>query len=387
MIRFKHTPNARAVTASPLLLATMLASSLVFTGAFSASAMAESPFAPIEMSSDKLAVMGIKLASPTAEGEEEGVPLAATVVIPPGNERVVSSPESARIESLAVAEGDEVAKGQALAVMLSPDLLTLQKDYLQAVAEQALARQQFKRDEQLVSEGIVAARRLEESRTRLSNQSILVEQQASSLRIAGFTDEEIRSLRRTGKLRQRVTLRSPLDGVVLKRMAEVGQQVSSGDMLFRIADLSTLWLQVRVPVGMQVEKGQKAEVVGRDVTAEVTLIGQSVDPESQTFFVRAKVLDGVQKLRAGEALSVRLSASKPEGADTLSLPRSAVVSSGGMNYVFVKTPTGFEARAVRVAGYAGSQVLIARGLSKQDKVAVAGVAALKAVGLGLGGDE
>ena len=356
----------------------------VFTTVLNA---ADSPFDLISMTEKKLALLDIQLATPMPSGEEEGVPLAATVIIPPGNERVVSAPEAARIQSLAVAEGDEVRRGQVLAVMLSPGLLSLQKDYLQAVAEQSLARQQFKRDEQLVNEGIVAARRLEESRTRLSNQNILVAQQASSLRIAGFGDKDIRSLRRTGKLHQTVNLSSPLQGVVLKRMAEVGERAESGEPLFRVADLSTLWLQIRVPVRLRVEKGQLARVVGRDVAAKVTLIGQNIDPDSQTFFVRAEVVKGGDLIRAGEALSVRLKAVQKTGGKTLGLPRAAVVSREGQHYVFVRTDNGFEARQVTVAGYAGKRVLLAQGVSGDEQVAVTGVAALKAVGLGLGGDE
>ncbi|MGV6857558.1 MAG: efflux RND transporter periplasmic adaptor subunit [bacterium] len=350
-------------------------------------AQESSPFSPVTVSEEKMALMDIRVQSPQRGGEEAGVPLAAEVVIPPGNERVVSAPEAARVESLAVAEGDEVKKEQALAVLLSPDLLTLQKDYLQAVAGHALAQRQYERDKQLVSEGIVAARRLQESQTQLSNQSVLVQQQVSMLKIAGFSEADIRSLKRSGKLRQRITLRSPLNGVVLERRAEVGQQLAQGDVVFDIADLSSLWLQLRIPVGMKLETGQKASVMGRPVTAEVVLIGKRVDPDSQTYFARAQVITGADRLRASEVLSVRLSSGGQQMSKTLALPRSSLVSSEGRDYVFVRTPGGFVARPVNVAGFSGQQVFLSSGVMEGDKVAVAGVAALKGVALGLGGDE
>jgi len=334
----------------------------------------------------EIKLLGIELTSPTPAEGSPGAPLPAKVTIPPGREIVVSAPDAANVRSIEVAAGDEVKLDQPLSVLASPGLLSLQRDYLQAITERNLSNQQLKRDVQLSKEGIVSKRRLEETRSQHHKQQLLVKEHTSALKIAGFTDKDIKELHDKVTLQEVVTVRSPLAGAVLEQLARIGERLEAGAPMFRIADLSQLWLEIRVPISKQVSKGQTVTVEGRAVNAEILLIGQSVDPGSQTFLARAEIKSGQALVRAGEALNIRLLAPKTE-TNLLSLPRKAVVRSGKGSYVFVRSTDQFEAREIQIQGFAGNMVLISSGLEASESVAISGVAAIKASWQGLGGGE
>ena len=208
------------------------------------------------------------------------------------------------------------------------------------------------------------------------------------LKIAGFTDKDIKELRDNVALREVVTLRSPLAGVVLEKLASTGERLEAGTPMFRVADLSHLWLEVRVPINLSVSQGQTFKVEGRAVNANILLVGQSVDPNTQTYLARAEVTSGRELVRIGEALNVRLfTQSKATDAQLLSLPRKAIARSGKASYVFVHSDNQFEAREVQIKGFAGDSALISSGLKTNDSVATSGVAAIKAAWQGLGGGE
>jgi len=354
-----------------------------------ATALHSAEKASIPFAEKNIKLLGIELGKPVLTKDSSGVPLPARVTIPAGRERVVSAPAAGNVRFIEVATGDEVILHQPLAELASPALLSLQRDYLQAFAAQNLSLQQLKRDKQLAKEGIVSKRRLEETRNQHRNQQLLVKEHTSALKIAGFTNENIQELRNNVTLREALTVRAPLAGVVLEQLAHIGERLEAGAPMFRIADLSTLWLDISVPVHTHVSMGQTISIEDRDVNAKVLLIGRSVDPGSQTYLVRAEIdSSGEQHVRAGEAVNIRLRApAETQEGILLSLPRSAVVRSGKEHFVFVHSKGHFEARKVHIKGFAGQSVVLSRGLQADDTVAVSGVAAIKAAWQGLGGNE
>ena len=359
----------------------LIALTFLFTFTTQATAVDTIPFGAKEIK-----LLGVELTNPAPAESSPGAPLSAKVTIPPGREIVASAPDAAIVRSIEVAAGDEVELDQPLAVLASPGLLSLQRDYLQAITEQNLSNQQLKRDVQLSEEGIVSKRRLEETRSHHHNQQLLVKEHTAALKIAGFTDKEIKELRENVTLRETVTVRSPLAGAVLEQLARIGERLEVGAPMFRIADLSQLWLEIRIPINKQVTKNQTVTVEGRAVNAEILVIGQSVDPGSQTFLARAEIKSGQALVRAGEALNIRLMTPKTD-TKLLSLPRKAVARSGKNSYVFVRSGDQFEAREIQIQGFAGNVVLISSGLEASESVAISGVAAIKAAWQGIGGGE
>jgi len=309
------------------------------------------------------------------------------VIIPPSSEHVIGSTQPGLILRLHSAAGDPVTRGQVLAEIRSPAFLSLQQEYLEAVHDYVLAAAQLERDRQLVDEGIIAERRFEETRAIAGAAAGRRAEHRQILRLAGMSDPDIEALEKEQRFRDTLSIRSPVDGVVLDLMAKAGESVDAVEALYRVANLTELWIEIHVPqeqIGL-VRLGMMVAVSDClvDLPARVTAIGRAVDANTQTVSVRAELRGTDHGLKPGQLVDVRIVAAEPSAAadDLAAVPVAAVTRSGDKSYVFVRTATGFAAHEVEQVGDSGGEYYI-RGLPREAEVAVRGVAALKALWLG-----
>lgn len=323
----------------------------------------------------QIAALGVQVQGPQPARPRSGYP--ARVSVPTGLQRVVTAPLPARLVSQSVALGDTVRAGQVLAVLYSQEGQAWQREALQAGSQADLARRVAERDEQLFREGLIGRARLEASRAAQQQTQALAAERRRALAQAGAGSG----------LGGELVLRSPLAGVVLEAPATVGQRVEQADVLFRIARLSRLWLELQVPVqavgGWRL--GDAVEVTGRGVRGRLIAIGGAVNEATQTVPVRAEVaLDeraAVPPLRPGEQVEATVEAS-PTGTGEpalASVPAAAVVRHAGGDAVFIETaPGAYRLQPVQVRSSAQGRAAVA-GLPAQARVVVAGTAALLAL--------
>lgn len=317
-----------------------------------------------------------RLLDVSAGGRQGGLP--AKVTVPNEQLRVVAAPVAGMVEQLLVAPGSAVKKGQVVARLASPQALELQRDMVQSGAQAELARQNLKRDEQLFAEGLIAESRLQTTRALATQASAQAAEKRQGLALAGVV---------AGKVGGPLELTAPLDGVVLEQGAAVGQRVEASALIYRIARLSPLWLEIQVPVALLpgLREGATVQVAGGVAEGRVIAVGRAVDAASQSVQVRAAVGKGAEALRPGQATEVVLESAAGEG---LSIPASAVVRQDGKAVVFVQQSaddkgTLFQAREVKVLGQSGDSALVA-GVKSGERIAVRGASALKAVWTGVG---
>ena len=307
----------------------------------------------------------------------------AEVVIPPTQQVVVGATVSGVLSRLLVAEGETVAVGQALAVVESPELLTLQRAYVNAVATNELTLVQLQRDRGLREEGIIAERRLQETAAAAQSATVALDQSRQHLRLAGMSAEQMEQLAVRQQLSSSLTLRSPIDGVIVRQLSSLGSQVNTSGAVFRVADLTQLWLEIRVSQqqAARIAAGMLVKVPEHDesLSAEVFHIGPVVDSMSQTVMIRA-VMDNRQlALRPGQFLSARIVTGPPGDAATYAVPSEAVVRDGAGAFLFVRTADGVAARQVTLLSENGQESYVAMDVRSASQVVVTGVAALKSI--------
>ena len=139
----------------------------------------------------------------------------AEIVVPVGQERVVSAPQSGLLDQLYVAAGQSVKKGQVIAHLISPDLLNLQRDYLQAQTQKKLAAKSLSRDAELLKDGIIPQRRYLETESAHEEASASLAQRKQALNLAGMSDAAIRQLSPTSGITSRLNISSPLSSPTL----------------------------------------------------------------------------------------------------------------------------------------------------------------------------
>lgn len=336
---------------------------------------------PVTMTAVQQQALGIKVAPVEPTEHSWSIPYPAQVVVPNAQLRVVSALQTGLLESLLVAEGEEVKKGQPLAIIQSPQLLEQQRNYLTALSRLDLAKADWQRDEQLYKEGIIAERRYLESLSRYRQARTEVEQYRQALTLVGMDKHSLRKLASQRRLSGSLTLRAPLDGVVLEQMATPGQQLNPLDPIYRIGKLAPLWLEIQVPLkelgGTTV--GTKVRVRSPELSGTVITVGRMVHGVDQGVMVRAEIREGAERLHPGQFVQAELATIS--AAQSFRIPRTALVREAGKLWVFVKHPEGFQPVAVTIEAEERDAVVVKAGFKPEDRIAVAGTVALKAVWL------
>lgn len=308
----------------------------------------------------------------------------AKVVVPANHERLVSSPQPGLIVQLQANIGDSVQKGQVLAIINSPSLVGLENEFLSAEKQLSLSELEFKRDKTLQQEGVIAARRWQETQTLHGIKSAQLHTARQLLSMAGLSTAEINQLSISGKLSSELNIPAPINGVVLERYATLGSRLDIQAPLYLIADLSELWLEINIPQEKMhaVHIGDLVQIEKSAITAKISLLGQSVNPENQTVLARAIVDGKHNELRVGQNINVQILQKSEQ--PVFKVNNSAIAQYEGHNYVFVRNPNGFTVLEIKIIGKQDAESLFSAALSGSEQIAIKGGAALKANWLKLG---
>ena len=248
--------------------------------------------------------------------------------------------------------GKLVKRGEPLFTIYSPDLLSVQQEYLLALRTRAA----------LGSGGAGGA-----------SGDDLVDSARERLKLWDIPDAEIARLERTGKASKTLTIYSPMSGVVTKKDLVMGHRLNEGDMPYEITDLSAVWVLAdayesdlsRLKLGMTAALNLQA-FPNRAFRGKVIFIDPILDPKTRTAKVRVEVANPAGELRPEMFGEVTLRAKPREG---LRIPGDAVIDSGQAKVVFVALGDGkFQPREVRVGVVSPEAVEVISGLTEGEQV-------------------
>ena len=286
----------------------------------------------------------------------------------------VASPSPARVVRVLVKAGDDVKANQPLVELASGDMAKARAEVQGAEARLAVAKKNLERKQGLLAERLIPERDVIEA------QAAVTEAEAARTVAAGALKQFAGAEGGSG-----LVLRAPVAGTVIDRDVVVGQLADPSKTLFRIGDLTKLWLvahvferdAVRVQVGTT-GQASFAALPGKTVEGKIVWIGREVETASRTVPVRLEVpnTDGV--LRPGMSASVSMPVGEA-GGQVVAVPIAAVQRVGDKWSVFVpRGPGAFEAKPVGRGRDLGGEVEILSGLAPGDEVVVDGAFLLKA---------
>lgn len=343
----------------------------------------------LQLTSGQLESLGIETTTATAADQIGGRTLPARVRIPPDQNHAVTSLFAGRIAAIRVVEGQQVEAGQALIELNSPGLLEQQREYLDALNQRRLAQADHDRDNALFEAGIIPERRLLDTRVKLQAARAALAEQEQLLDLAGVHTDAIARLRQTHRPRATVTLHAPVTGIVTELLTTAGQAVDAGEGLAQVAAVAPLWLEIRLAAEQArgLEPGMRIQLTDPPGPGGTLLsIGQRIDPATNTLSLWARLDADAGGMRPGQLVNVRIAAAARDNGWVL--PAAAVFRQGDADHVFVRTGDGFIVTQVQVIGHRGDRVILhAPGLNTDSRVAITGIAALKAAWLGMGGGE
>ena len=247
---------------------------------------------------------------------------------------------------------DPVRKGQPLAELYIPDWVAAQEEYLSAkrIAGQPVGKN---------IDGLVDAAR-------------------QRLRLAGMSEEQIRSVEATGAVQARITLTAPIAGVVTDLSAREGMTVMAGAPLFRINGLSTIWVNAEVPenVAANVRPGhavaaRATALPGITFTGKVSAILPEVNAATRTLKARVELANRGNQLVPGMFVNVNFAPAARD--DVLLVPSEAVIQTGKRSVVIVAQGDGkFVPVDVEVGLDTNGETEIRKGLQAGQNVVVSG---------------
>ncbi len=249
--------------------------------------------------------------------------------------------------------GQQIKRGQRLATLYSPDLVTAQKELFEAL--------KFK-----------------------STNPSFYEAAIQKLKLWELTNSQIQRIIEVGEPQYNFNVIAPRSGTILTREISEGEHVTEGQVLFEIADLNQLWIMFDayesdlpwIKVGDSIEFNIQS-LPGQRNQSVVTFINPVVNKETRTASVRTEVLNRDQRLKPEMFVEGIINAGLGAEGETILIPKTAVLWTGKRSIVYVKLPgyeqPTFEFREIELGTDAGDHYVVNQGLNAGEEIVANGV--------------
>lgn len=278
------------------------------------------------------------------------------------DERLVFSQSShipGRIERLAVNfTGEFVTKGQPLAYIYSPELVTAQEELFQAKKMRETHPQLY------------AA-----AKEKLKNWKL--------------TDAQIESMLESEKARDEFPVVADISGYVIEKNVNLGDYIARGEPIYKIAKLSKVWVLFDVYESDMpwIKRGDQVSFTvasdpGEEYEGKISYIDPVIDPQTRVAKARLEVNNEGLKLKPEMFVSGTVAAKIPSKSDALVIPKTAVMWTGERSVVYVKSASAesvsFMMREVRLGPALGESFIVESGLEEGEEIAVNGTFSIDA---------
>lgn len=284
-----------------------------------------------------------------SEGTSEGSALQLTGTIE-ANEKTNATQTAhfgGRIEKLYVnVTGEEVRKGQRIALIYSPELVTTQQE-------------------------LITAMRMKES------QPALYKAVRNKLKLWKLTEAQIQQIETSRKAVSQFPIYASVSGVVTEKMVEEGNHVMEGGALFKVSNLKTVWASFDAYENQlsSLKEGDNISVTtnanpNEKISAKITFIDPVLNAKTRTVAVKVELNNSTKNLKPGMFVTGTLESTKKQST-AIRIPKAAILWTGKRSVVYVKTSANepvFEAREVTLGNATVDQYEVLSGLAADDEI-------------------
>ena len=283
--------------------------------------------------------------------------------------------------------GQNVKRGQKVAVVFSNELADAQSRYLAAVAALDEHHRHHLRTIKLVEIGAASRQDLEMATTQYQEAETSVANLRQKLLLLGLSSQRIDSLNSPSQISSEVTVTAPSSGTLTGRSVNPGEVIEANKELMRITDLSSVWV-----VGQVYEKdlatirvGSGANVTsdaypGRVFRGRVSYVDPKIDASTRTAQVRIELANPGQMFKIGMYVNVAFAGMGAAERTMPVIPKDAVQTIGNQQFVFVASekPDEFVLRAVRLGSESKGSYPVLEGLNTGERIVIEGSFLLRA---------
>lgn len=309
------------------------------------------------MSAEAVALANVQIQKVKTVSAEHEVFLTGKIAINEQKLAVITANYSGRIEKLFIDfTGQTVNKGQKLATIYSPELVTAQKELIEAA-------------------------KFKEVNPALYNAS------KEKLRLWKITESQINQIENSGIVQTEFDVYADQSGIVIRRDISKGDFVNKGSVLFEIADLSNVWVLLDAYESdlAFIKVGQKitltvASLPGKEFTTNISFIDPLINPQTRTAAVRAELNNPQQLLKPEMFVKGKIKANLSLSEKSLVIPKTALLWTGKRSIVYIKVPNSefpsFEMREITIGSSLGDYYIVENGLSDGEEIVTNGVFAI-----------
>jgi len=337
----------------------------------------------VTLTTEQLQRSGIKIETVGEKAAPEMASQMATGVIQANayHETRVMSLVGGIVRSVRAELGQNVGRGQTLAVVSSNELAEAQSHYISTLAELDEHHKHHRRTAKLVEIGAASREEFEMATTKLKTAESELANLRQKLLLLGISPQRVNGLNSSSQVSSEVGVPSPASGTVTSRSANPGEVIEANKELMRITDLSSVWAvgQVYEKDLARVHVGSGASITsdaypGRMFRGRVSYVDPRVDPATRTAQVRIELANPGQMLKIG--MFVNIAFATIGGAEnTLPVvPVSAVQNINNQQTVFVGTsdPNVFILRPVRLGPESNGFYPVLEGLAVGERIVTEG---------------
>jgi cobalt-zinc-cadmium efflux system membrane fusion protein len=273
--------------------------------------------------------------------------------------------------------GDNVEAGAELARISSPELTQAQLAYLRAFSLETLAEKAAERARHLLAADVISIAEMQRRESELQVSRAELGAATDQLRLLGMDSRALNKLGKGGTIMPSVAIKTSKPGIVIERNVAIGQVVQPSDLLFQVADLSSVWVVGDVPeqIARHVQVGQHVEIhvpaLGNiSFDGLIIFVADTVNPLTRTVMVRTVVENPRRKLKPAMLASMHI---LDNPVESLVVPETAVVRENNQDYVFlVQGDNQFLRVPVELGAEVGDMRPVLKGLSIDQTVVVDG---------------
>ena len=281
--------------------------------------------------------------------------------------------------------GDEVQKGQKLALLDSIELGQAISEYLTSKTRLEVCKVNFEREKRLWEKKVTSEKDMLEAKSRCAQAQAEFEAAEGKLHLLGLSEEEITELRPQTHTPATFPILSPYNGTIVDKHIALGEMTEPATRLFTIADLSVLWiiLDIFEKDLPRIRPGQEVGVAVRafpevEFRGKITYISDVVEEKTRTVKVRVEIDNPEKKLKPGMFATAKISTTPQEAVEGVVVPHTAIESYEGKQVVFAALGDyAFKLREVKVGEELDGYVEVFKGLGEGEEIVSTGAFYLK----------
>jgi len=311
------------------------------------------------------------------------IKVPAVIITNQNNEALVGSLMQGRVHKVFVNVGDYVKTGQVLMQIEGLEIGQLKGDYLKAKANLDFAEQEFKRQKTLLEQNVGSQKIYLTAKAEYEKALAEFNAEDKKIHSVGLTHEDIENINENEHTSGLLTIKSPIDGIVVERNVVIGQFVETNTNAFKIINTNSIWADGQIYekdilkiFGKPTIEFSTTSIPNQTFKGKVIYIGQVVNEHTRTIKIRAEIQNTANKLKPnmfGEML-IPLSSE----AKGIVIPSESVIKDNDESYVFVvENDTTFRKQIVKTGVELNSSVEVIEGLKSGDRVVSKGAFFLK----------